>query len=295
MSRYYLCNLDGRDYLVTPAQLNAEKYTPVAVFSQDAGVVESALAALAQQQSERNASTWRVEYPEFKNQLTELFLSVEECVLLNQSEDYDMEEWLTKYTSFYEIVHGVPWWLEDAPEGWYARAMDAGSWYTIVIPDSIVSQVQAICEEQARYPEQDFFYSVLYHADTVRVPVEPGAWDQIKDQETVSALANLFLENLTVPTSNWQPHLSLLAVSGSSFISLRRKMDTCWLWVVRTECGKVLSLCLPGFLKIPCSRSPKRWRPGVKPSPAQPVILPMWIPCAPWPTFRLQTFKPLPL
>ena len=67
MSRYYLCNLDGRDYLVTPAQLNAEKYTPVAVFSQDAGVVESALAALAQQQSERNASTWRVEYPEFKN------------------------------------------------------------------------------------------------------------------------------------------------------------------------------------------------------------------------------------
>ena len=109
------------------------------------------------------------------------------------------------FADFYEIVHGVPWWLEDAPEGWYARAMDAGSWYTIVIPDSIVSQVQAICEEQARYPEQDFFYSVLYHADTVRVPVEPGAWDQIKDQETVSALANLFLENLTVPTSNWQP------------------------------------------------------------------------------------------
>lgn len=205
MSRYYLCTLDGRDYLVSPAQLDAEKYTPVAVFSGDAGAVETALADLARQQSERNASTWRVEYPEFKNQLTELFLSVEECVLLNQSEDYDMEEWLTKYTSFYEIVHGVPWWLEDTPEGWYARAMDAGSWYTIVIPDSIVSQVQAICEEQARYPEQDFFYSVLYHADTVRVPVEPGTWDQIKDQETVSALANLFLENLTVPTSNWQP------------------------------------------------------------------------------------------
>ena len=56
MSRYYLCTLDGRDYLVSPAQLDAEKYTPVAVFSQDAGVVESALAALAQQQSERNAA-----------------------------------------------------------------------------------------------------------------------------------------------------------------------------------------------------------------------------------------------
>ncbi len=56
MSRYYLCTLDGHDYLVTPAQLNAEEYTPVAVFPQDAGVVESALATLAQQQSERNAA-----------------------------------------------------------------------------------------------------------------------------------------------------------------------------------------------------------------------------------------------
>lgn len=56
MSCYYLCALDGHDYLVTPAQLNAEEYTPVAVFPQDAGVVESALATLAQQQSERNAA-----------------------------------------------------------------------------------------------------------------------------------------------------------------------------------------------------------------------------------------------
>lgn len=56
MSRYYLCTLDGRDYLVTPAHLDAEEYTPVAVFSQDAGVVESALATLAQQQSERKAA-----------------------------------------------------------------------------------------------------------------------------------------------------------------------------------------------------------------------------------------------
>lgn len=56
MSRYYLCTLDGHDYLVTPAQLNAEEYTPVAVFPQDAGVVEAALAILAQQQQTRNAA-----------------------------------------------------------------------------------------------------------------------------------------------------------------------------------------------------------------------------------------------
>lgn len=56
MSRYYLCTLDGRDYLISPAQLDAEEYTPVAVFSEDAGTVETALADLAQQQSERKAA-----------------------------------------------------------------------------------------------------------------------------------------------------------------------------------------------------------------------------------------------
>ena len=56
MSRYYLCTFEGQDYLLTPAQLNAEKYTPVAVFSGDAGAVDTTLANLARQQSERNAA-----------------------------------------------------------------------------------------------------------------------------------------------------------------------------------------------------------------------------------------------
>lgn len=199
---YYLCTFDGRDYLVSPAQLDAENYTPVAVFSGDAGAVETALADLARQQSERSASTWRVEYPEFKNQLTELFLSVEECVLLNQSEDYDMEEWLTKYTSFYEIVHGVPWWLEDAPEGWYARAMDAGSWYSIVIPDSIVSQVQAICQEQAQYPSLDDISSALSNTDVIQYSAMSATDFRvgIDDPEVIKQITDLLLnESLNVP------------------------------------------------------------------------------------------------
>lgn len=53
---YYICSFDGQDYLVTPAQLNAEEYTPVAVFSQDAGVVEAALSNLALEQQNRNAT-----------------------------------------------------------------------------------------------------------------------------------------------------------------------------------------------------------------------------------------------
>lgn len=195
---YYICSFEGENYLITPAQVNAEKYTPVAVFDEEAGAVDTALADLAWQQSERNASTWRVEYPEFKNQLTQLFLGVEECVLLNQSEDYDMEEWLTKYTSFYEIVHGVPWWLKDAPAGWYARAMDAGSWYTIVIPDSIVSQVQAICEEQAQYPSLNDITSALNHTDTIRYAAMSAMDGRvgIDDPEVIKQITDLLQKDL---------------------------------------------------------------------------------------------------
>ena len=46
--------------------------------------------------------------------------------------------------------------------------MDAGSWYSIVIPDSMVSQVQAICEEQAQYPSFDTVYSALENTDTIQ-------------------------------------------------------------------------------------------------------------------------------
>lgn len=206
---YYICPFEGRDYLITPAQLNAEEYTPAAVFPQEAGSVEPALSTLALQQQSRNTDTWQVDYlvsyPEFKAQLTQLFLALEEPAFLEQNVPNSKQEWLTQHTAYYEVTYGSPWWLSNAPEGWYARAMNGSEWYTIVIPDSIASQVQAICQEQARYPQQDVFYSVFHNADTVRVPLEPGTWDQITDPETVSTLADLFVTNLSVPTSLWQP------------------------------------------------------------------------------------------
>ena len=127
----------------------------------------SRLEELARQQQERNRSVTRVEYPEFKAALTALFLGDEACVARNESPDYDMEEWLTNHTSFYEISHAAPWWLEGAEEGWYARAMDAGSWCTIAIPDHLVPQVWAICEEQTLYPSLDTIYSALEQADAI--------------------------------------------------------------------------------------------------------------------------------
>lgn len=112
----------------------------------------TSLYELAKEQENRTQSqnTYRVEHSAFKAQLTELFLNDPECVAQNQSPDYDMEDWLTNWTTFYEVSYGVPWWDPEAPEGWYARAMDAGSWYSIAIPDHLVDAVLEICRGAAQ-------------------------------------------------------------------------------------------------------------------------------------------------
>ena len=112
----------------------------------------TSLYELAREQENRTQSqnTFRVEHSAFKAQLTELFLNDPECVAQNQSPDYDMADWLTNWTTFYEVSYGVPWWDPEVPEGWYARAMDAGSWYTIAIPDHLVDAVLEICRGAAQ-------------------------------------------------------------------------------------------------------------------------------------------------
>ena len=165
-AQFYLYRFTGGPvYVLSRLEDGTAGAEPLAVLPQ--GTI-SRLEELARQQQERNRSVTRVEYPEFKAALTALFLGDEECIRRNESPDYNMEEWLTNSTSFYEISHAAPWWLEGAEEGWYARAMDAGSWYTISIPDHLVPQVWAICEEQALYPSLDTIYSALEQTDAIR-------------------------------------------------------------------------------------------------------------------------------
>lgn len=106
-----------------------------------------------------------------------------------------MEEWLTRYTSFYEISHCSPWWLKDAPMGWYARAMDAGSWYTISIPDHLAEEVQAVCAEQAAYPSLDTVYSALENADTIYyAPSNTSTLrGKIQDPDVIQQITQLLL------------------------------------------------------------------------------------------------------
>ena len=182
----------GDEYVLAKLDDTTLGAEPLAVLPQ--GTI-SQLEELARQQQARNQSITRVEYPEFKAALTELFLGDEKCVERNETGGYDMEEWLTNSTSFYEISHAAPWWLESAEEGWYARAMDAGSWYSISIPDHLVPQVQAICEEQALYPSLDTIYSALEQIDTIYYTAMSAMsfHSVIRDPETLDQITQLLL------------------------------------------------------------------------------------------------------
>lgn len=90
---------------------------------------------------------YTVEAPALITQLSELFLNDPETVALNESPDYDMADWLTNWTNSYVIRYGIPFWDIHAEEGWYARAIDAGSWYSIRIPNHLVDAVLEICKQ----------------------------------------------------------------------------------------------------------------------------------------------------
>ena len=90
---------------------------------------------------------YTVEAPALITQLSELFLNDPETVALNESPDYDMADWLTNWTNGYVIRYGIPFWDIHAEEGWYARAIDAGSWYSIRIPNHLVDAVLEICKQ----------------------------------------------------------------------------------------------------------------------------------------------------
>lgn len=93
------------------------------------------------------SSYYEIDDPKYIAAMSQLLLGDPETVARNESPDYDMADWLTNWTNLYVIQYGVPWWDQNAPEGWWARAIDAGSWYAVQIPDHMVEPVLALCQE----------------------------------------------------------------------------------------------------------------------------------------------------
>ena len=245
----------GGEYVLAKLDDTTLGAEPLAVLPQ--GTIFQ-LEELARQQQARNQSLTRVEYPEFKAALTKLFLGDEECVRRNETAGYDMEEWLTNSTSFYEISHSAPWWLEGAEEGWYARAMDAGSWYSISIPDHLVPQVQAICAEQALYPSLDTIYSALEQTDAIYYAAMSAMSSRsiIRDPEVMDQIIQLLL----TPQGNMaQVSNPGRVTAGEEFGVLTIPLDeehALTLWLQEVEGGCLLS----------CGRADDTW------SDTQPVL-----------------------
>ena len=188
------------------------------------------LYELAREQENRTQSqnTFRVEHPAFKAQLTELFLNDPECVAQNQSPDYDMEDWLTNWTTFYEVSYGVPWWDPEAPEGWYARAMDAGSWYTIAIPDHLADAVLEVCREAALCPSSEELYAALQGESPVCFTPSPTAdfFYRISDRDVIARISNLLLDEAATGTDLSRSPGRVAAGESDCIISFARDGDT---------------------------------------------------------------------
>ena len=190
----------------------------------------TSLYELAREQENRTQSqnTYRVEHSAFKAQLTELFLNDPECVAQNQSPDYDMADWLTNWTTFYEVSYGVPWWDPEAPEGWYARAMDAGSWYTIAIPDHLVDAVLEICREAALCPSSEELYAALQGESPVCFTPSPTAdfFYRISDRDVIAQISSLLLDEAVTGTDLSRSPGRVAVGESDCIISFARDGDT---------------------------------------------------------------------
>ena len=190
----------------------------------------TSLYELAREQENRTQSqnTYRVEHSAFKAQLTELFLNDPECVAQNQSPDHDMEDWLTNWTTFYEVSYGAPWWDPSAPEGWYARAVDAGSWYSIAIPDHLADAVLEVCREAALCPSSEELYAALQGETPVCFTPSPTAYFfyRISDRNVIAQISSLLLDEAVTGTDLSRSPGRVAAGESDCIISFARDGDT---------------------------------------------------------------------
>lgn len=225
---YYLyrdSNLsDPETYVLNPDSEHLACF-PAAVFPD--GIIEQ-IRVLQQEQRTLPQVQYRVEYPVFKTQLTELFLNDPACVEQNASPDYDMEDWLTNWTTFYEVSYGVPWWDPSAPEGWYARAMDAGSWYSIAIPDHLADAVLEVCREAALCPSSEELYAALQGESPVCFTPSPTAdfFYRISDRDIIAQISSLLLDEAVTGTDLSRSPGRVAAGESDCIISFARDGDT---------------------------------------------------------------------
>lgn len=215
---------DPETYVLNPDSEHLACF-PAAVFPD--GIIEQ-IRVLQQEQRTLPQVQYRVEYPVFKAQLTELFLNDPECVAQNQSPDYDMEDWLTNWTTFYDVFYGVPWWDPSAPEGWYARAMDAGSWYSIAIPDHLADAVLEVCREAALCPSSEELYAALQGESPVCFTPSPTAdfFYRISDRDVIAQISSLLLDEAVTGTDLSRSPGRVAAGESDCIISFARDGDT---------------------------------------------------------------------
>lgn len=95
-----------------------------------------------------NEIKYYISTPENVAALIDLFLHDPETLETHGGEK--LVDWLTNWTHGFTVVYGDPYWSFNMEQltGWYAKAIDAGSYTPITIRDELVEQVLAICKTE---------------------------------------------------------------------------------------------------------------------------------------------------
>ena len=95
-----------------------------------------------------NEIKYYISTPENVAALIDLFLNDPETIETHGGEK--LVDWLTNWTHGFTVVYGDPYWSFNMEQltGWYAKAIDAGSYTPITIRDELVEDVLAICKTE---------------------------------------------------------------------------------------------------------------------------------------------------
>ena len=163
-----------------------------------------------------------VNEPEQVEALIDLFLNDPETLETHGGEK--LVDWLTNWTHGFTVVYGDPYWSFNMEQltGWYAKAVDAGSFFPVTVRDGLVEDVLAICKTDPRTPYE--FARNLKGADISAVTTSHPYTEIRTDHNALADLIRSSLDHFLARSFDqwehgvWQVNVRTTDSSGQSYV-----------------------------------------------------------------------------
>jgi len=163
-----------------------------------------------------------VDEPEHVSALIDLFLNDPQTLDSHGGEK--LVDWLTNWTHGFTVVYGDPYWSYNGEQtvGWYAKAVDAGSFFPISVRDGLVEDVLAICKTESRTPYE--FARNIKGADISEVTTSHPYTQIQTDHNALAGLIRSSLDHFLERSFDqwdhgvWQVSVRTTDSSGQSYV-----------------------------------------------------------------------------